>query len=110
MGAIDQALELIGRAVSGIGRVGEHAVISPVPVPRKIGERHKLDRRHADLGEIGELIRQRRIASFGRRRADMDLVEDRFLKRPPAPLRVRPCVGARVDDQASPLHIIGLKT
>ena len=51
MGPVDEALEVVRRAVGRVGREGQDAVIAPVAAARELGERHELDRRDAGVAE-----------------------------------------------------------
>ena len=46
---VDERFERIGRTIGRIGRKQQHAVVAPIASTRKIGDRHKLDRRHAQV-------------------------------------------------------------
>ena len=51
---VDEALQILGRAVGRVGRELQHAVVAPVAAAGKVGERHELDRRDAEIGEVVE--------------------------------------------------------
>ena len=50
----DQRLQIVGRAVGGVGREGQHAVVAPAALAREIRKRHELDHRDAELHEMIE--------------------------------------------------------
>ena len=56
MRGVDQRLEVVGRAVGGIRREQQHAVIAPVPSPGEIGDRHQLDRGEAGVDQVIEPV------------------------------------------------------
>jgi hypothetical protein len=49
MRGVDQCLQFIGRAVGRIGRVGQHAVVTPIAAAAEVVERHQFDGRHAEV-------------------------------------------------------------
>src|SRR5207302_5140734 len=65
MRRIDEALELVRRAITRVGRKWQHAVVAPVASAGKIGQRHELDRGYAQIGEIVESLDRRGKASLG---------------------------------------------
>ena len=57
---VDQRLQLVRRAVGGVGREGQHAVIAPVALAGEIVDRHQLDGGDAELSQAGQRSRRRR--------------------------------------------------
>lgn len=106
VGVVDQRLELVGRAVGGVRREGQHAVVAPVALARKVGQRHELDRGDAQLGQRVKALPRGRESAFGREGADVQFVDHRLLPRPAAPGPVLPCIGRRVDDAARAVHVL----
>ena len=95
-----QRLEILGRAVGGIGREGKHAVVPPAPRARKVGNRHELDGCHPEVRQIIEARNRIGERAARRERADVQLVDHRLVPGPAAPVRVRPVEGAGVDNFA----------
>jgi hypothetical protein len=52
---VDEALELVRRAIGVVGREQVHAVVPPAPAPGKLGDGHQLDMGHAELDEVIEV-------------------------------------------------------
>ena len=102
MGGVDQVLELIGRAVGSFRRVEQNAVVAPVAVAGKFGERHQLDRSHADIRQRLKTLFDLRIASVT---ASVQFVEHSFVPGTARPIRVAPRIGCRIDDYARVVHI-----
>jgi hypothetical protein len=103
---VDQRLQLVGRAVGGIGREMQNAVVAPVALARKVRERHQLDGGHAQFGEFPEPFARGVEGAFGRERADVQLVHHGLFPWAAAPRAVVPCVAARVDDHAGAVHVL----
>ena len=51
---VDQGLQIVGRAIGGVGREGQHAVVAPVALAREIVDRHELDGGDAELSQVGQ--------------------------------------------------------
>ena len=94
---IDQSLEIVTRPVARVRGERQHAVVTPVPAAGEIRHRHQLDRGHAELGEVIEPLDHRRERPRGRECADVELVDDRFFPRAPAPRVIAPVERERVD-------------
>ena len=74
MGTVDQLLELLGRAVGGVGRVGQYAVIAPIALAGKLRQRHQFNRGDAQLGQARQVFLDASVAAHG---TDVKLVDDR---------------------------------
>ncbi len=109
VGPVDERLEVLGRAIGMVRRVVQHAVIAPAARAGKIRDGHQLDRRDAEIGQLLELPRQGREGAFGRRRADMRLVDHRLFPRPPLPVAVLPGIAPRIENLARPVDVVGLE-
>ena len=105
---LDEPLQVFRRAVGGVGREGQHAVVAPVAPAGKVGHRHQLDRGDAERREIGQARSRGGERSFGRERAHVQLVDHGLVPRPPAPSVVAPVVRLRVDDGAAAVHVVGV--
>ena len=110
VGAVDEALEVIGRAVGCIRRKRQDAIIAPVATTGELGKGHQLDRRDAQGLQIAKPIAQGSIGSFRRCRAHMDLGDYGFLPGAPRPGSIRPRESIRIDDSARSGHIVRLET
>ena len=108
VGGVDEGLELLGRAVAGVGREGQHTVVAPAAPAREVGQGHQLDGRHAERRQLGQALERRGEAARLGERADMQLVDDRLVPRPAAPAGVAPVVGRGVDDDARAMHVVGI--
>src|ERR1700678_2245685 len=71
-------------------RVGEHAVIAPVPITGKSADRHQFDRGDAEIGEPRERGGNAAETAKG---ADMEFVEYAVGEWPTLPIRVPPTIG-----------------
>ena len=49
---LDEVLEIVGAAVSRVGREGQNAVVSPIALAGKVRQRHQLDRGYAQIRQI----------------------------------------------------------
>ncbi len=105
VGTVDQATQLVWRAVGGVGCVRQHAVVAPVAATGKLAQRHQLDGGDTQLGQRRQLLCDCRVAA---QRADMHLIEHCLLPRAALPLIAAPVVGLWVDDAAGAVHIVGL--
>src|SRR5690606_10523391 len=56
MRTVHQGPQIFRRSVTLVGREGEHAVVTPVPAPREIGDWHQLNRGVSDFGEMREAL------------------------------------------------------
>jgi hypothetical protein len=106
---VDQRSQVVGRAVARVRRERQHTVVPPVALAREIGERHELDRRHAEVRKIVEPRLHTPERALGRERADMKLVHDRFAPRTSAPCAIRPGKCARIDHHARAVHVVGIE-
>ncbi len=102
---VDQGLQIVGRAIGGVGREGQHAVIAPVALAGEIVDRHELDGGDAELSQVGQ---PRGDTGEAAQAAGMQLVEHGFRPFAAAPVRMPPAIGARIDDQAGIVHVAAL--
>ena len=109
MSGLDQRLEILRAAISGIGRVGQNAVIAPVPPAGEIGDRHDLERGDAKSGEVIEPTYCGAKRAFFREGANVKLVEHRLMPGPPPPAQVGPAIGRGIDYLAWPMRILRLE-
>ena len=64
MGAVDEAAEVVGRAVEA-GRGEEvDAVVAPAEAAGEVGDRHDLEAGDAEVRQLGQLARGRRPGSL----------------------------------------------
>ncbi len=108
MQRVDQALQVVGRAVAGIGRERQHPVVTPVAPAREVGDRHQLDGGDAEVCEVVELPPQAIEGALLAERAEVQLVEHGLVPGPAAPDGVAPAIAQGIDDQARAVDIIGL--
>ncbi|EXF46710.1 hypothetical protein BAY1663_00874 [Pseudomonas sp. BAY1663] len=107
VGRVDQVLELFRAAVGGFRRVGQDAVVAPVAVAGKFGDRHQFDGGDAQLDEPGQVLLHCGESAI---EAGMQLVEHRLVPGPAAPLGVAPAVTGVIDHHARGMHVAGLGT
>ncbi len=100
-----EALELLGSPIRGIGRKGQHAVVAPVARTREVGHRHQFDRGNAEPRQCAQALAGRLEGSGGGERTDVQLVDDRLMPGPAAPVIVRPVMGARIDQFARAVYV-----
>ncbi len=108
VGAVDQRLELLGRAVRGLRGERKHAVVAPVARAGRLRERHQLDRGDAELDQRVEPRERAGIRPFGTERPDVQLVDDDLVPRAAVPRRL-PGVRRGVDDRARRVDAVGLE-
>ena len=106
LGRGNQSFEIIRFAVSRIGRKRQHAIVAPVALTRKIGDRHQFQRGDAEVHQIIELGLDGRESTFGGKTADVQFVDDRFFPGPAAPLRIRPFECAWINHHAGTMNVI----
>jgi len=106
---VDQRLEFVGRAVGGIGRELQHAVVAPVALARNVRERHHLHRRHAQFRQLHEPLARRVEGAFGGERTHVQLVHHRLFPRAAAPCTVSPRVAAWVGHHARTVNVAGVE-
>ncbi len=83
VGGIDQAFQVLRRAVGGVRRIRQDAVITPIARPGEIGDRHQLDRRHPEFGKLWQPGGHPGEPAQG---ADMQLIDHRFMPWPASPV------------------------
>jgi hypothetical protein len=106
---IDEGLQLVGRPVARRGRERQHAVVAPVARAGERGDRHQLDRRDTERGEIVESGDGRAERPFRRERADVQLVDHHLFPRATAPRRFSPVVLTGIDDRARRVNAVGIE-
>ena len=104
---IHEAAQVVGRSVRARRREETDAVVPPIARPRKVGDRHQLDDRHAEVGEIRKLPGHAGERAGTRECTDVQLVDDGVAKRDAAPRLVRPRESPRVDDRRRPVDACG---
>ncbi len=109
VGRSHQPAQAIGAAVGARRREQADAVVAPAAIAGEVGDRHQLDRRHAQGAQVVQPLDQRVERPRVRRRADMQLVDDQVLQRDAAPARVRPREHRRVDDLRGAVDAVGLE-
>ena len=104
----DQALQVLRRAVRGVGRERQHAVVAPVARAGEVGDRHQLDCRDAEVGEVVEPFDRGGKRPAGREGPDVELVDHRLFPRPAGPGVVAPLERAGVHDPARAVDVVGI--
>src|SRR5215831_6692165 len=108
MGAIDEAPEVVWRAVEARRRVQIHAVVSPAEFPGKFGHRHDLDHGYSQPREFVEFARGRRPRAFARERPDVHFINDLAAQIHAAPVMIGPSEALRIDDLRRAVRAFGL--
>src|SRR5215475_3757037 len=98
MGAIDEAPEVVWRAVEARRGKQIHAVVSPAEFPGEVGHRHDLDHGYSQPREFVEFTRGRWPRSFARERPDVHFINDLAARIHPAPVVIGPLEPFRIDD------------
>ena len=100
--------EVVRRAVAV--RRGEqvHAVVAPAPAPGEVGQGHQLDRRHPQVPERLQPLRDPLEGPLGAEGADVQLVDDQLFRREALPGPVGPAKLARVHHLRRPVDPLGL--
>ena len=73
MSGVDQGFQLVWRTVGGVWRIGQHAVIAPVPRAGEVADRHQLQHRHPKLGQLRQALTD---AGEAAHQAHMHFVDD----------------------------------
>ena len=110
MRGIDQGAQIVRTAIGAVRRIQQDAVIAPIAPSREVGERHQLDRRHAGLDQVIELVDDGAKAAGGGEGADMELQKYRLVPWPAAPCIVAPLVGLGVDHDAGRVDVGRVET
>ena len=106
---VHQGAQVVRMPVGARGRVEEHAVVTPVPAAREIGQRHDLDGRDAQVLEVVELVDGGEERALAGERADVQLVDDEFVQRHAAVASlVLPLVPARRHHLRGPVDALRL--
>jgi hypothetical protein len=108
VGGLHEVLEVIRGPVGALGGEGQHAVAAPVAPARKLGERHQLYRRHAELDQVVELFFDTGEGSLGGEGTDVQLVEHDLLPGASLSVLVSPNERSGIDHLARPVHVLGL--
>jgi hypothetical protein len=105
---LHQGFQVLGAAVGTVRRIGQHAVIAPVPPAREIRNRHDLDGSDPERDEVVELADGGAEGALRREGADVQLVDHRLIPGPAAPDGVTPGMGEGGDHLARSVHVLGL--
>jgi hypothetical protein len=80
VGGVDEPLEALGAAVSGVGGRQVDAVVAPAVAAGELGHRQQLDRGDAELAQPGQVRDDGLERALGREGADVQLVDHRVLE------------------------------
>ena len=97
MGRVHQALEAVRPSVGALHRIGRDAVVAPVAAAGEFGDRHDLDRGHAQLAKRREPLEHAVEGPGTGERSDVKLVDDEVCGLEPPPAGIGPAEGAGVD-------------
>ena len=106
---VDEAPEVVGRAVKTRRREQIDAVVAPPEAPLELRDRHHLDERDADARELPQLLRRRGKRARARERADVHLVRDLSRQHRAGPRLIGPAERVRIDDLGRSVRTLGLK-
>ena len=95
-------------AVGILRRVGEHAVIAPVPRARKLADRHDLDGRDAQVAQVLQPGDDRLERPLRREGADVQLVKHQVLAAHALPIPIGPGEPLREHHRRGPVDPLGL--
>ena len=109
VGRLDEGLYVLGTAVAGVRRVGQHAVVAPIVAAREVADRHDLDGGDAETHEVVQPIDGGAERARGREAADVQLVEHGLVPGLAAPGLVAPPVRGRVDHLARAVDVLRLE-
>ena len=110
MGAVDEAAKIHRSAVEPGRREEVDAVISPAEPAGEFRHGHNFEAGDTELGESRQLTRSGFPASVRGEGADMHLVDDELLARPPAPRPVGPSEVPGIDDFRRSVRSFRLKS
>src|SRR5712671_5898987 len=95
---LDEALQLVRPTVCRRRSVEKHTVITPIAASGKLRDRHQLDGRRAELGDMIEMLdRSGEVAGIGES-AEVQLVENGLLPRTATPAEVGPIIRRGIDN------------
>ena len=109
MRPVDEAAEVVGRAVEAGRREEVDAVVAPAEAAGELGHGHELDDGDPQLGQLVEPIGRGGPGPLGGEGADVHLVDDRPVDVGPLPVGVGPGEGAGVDHLRRPVRPFGLE-
>lgn len=109
MAGVHQFLEAVGTAVRRLRCKGENAVVTPIAGTGKLGDRHQLDCRDAEI--VAQIIQKRNDALEGtlrRKGPHMQLVDDEVAQWEVGPILIGPEKPVRVNESGGAMDAIGL--
>ena len=106
---VDEAAQIVGAAVEPRRRPQVDAVVAPAEAAGEFRERHELDQRDAEVAQIRQPLRRRRVGPGLGEGADVQLVDHLAARAAAAPLAVAPGERARIDHLRRPVRPLGLK-
>ncbi len=109
VGAVDEAAEVVGRAVQPGRREQVDAVAAPAETAGELGDRHHLDGGDAQVRQRRQLSGGRLPGPLRREGADVQLVEHLPVAADAAPVVVGPREAGRVDHLRGPVRPVGLE-
>src|SRR5262245_9133235 len=110
MGAVDEASEVVGRAVEARRREQIHAVVAPAEFSWEIGHRHDLYHGYSQMSEFVEFTRSRGPRAFTGERPDVHFINDLTVRIHPTPVVIGPFEPLRIYDLRRAMRAFGLIT
>ncbi len=104
-----QALQAVWPAVGRVRRKQVHAVVAPAVLARELRKRQQLNVRHAQLAQVVELRNRPVAGAFRRKRADVQLVNDRALVSLRMKVPIGPAERAVIHNLRRTVHAFRLK-
>ena len=110
MTSVDQPLQPQRSAIYGMRRVKVGAVVPPVARAGKRRHRHELDRRDAQVAQVGKPANNTVESSLGREGSGVQLINYEIFQRAAFPIAVGPRESVGVNDLRSVMNSVRLKT
>ena len=102
---VDKGFKIVRRAVGGMRRVEQHAVVAPAAVAAKLGERHHFNHRYAKFGQTRQLIDSGAEGAFRRKGAHVHLIDHTLFPRAAFPGGVLPGIAGGIDHQRGAVNV-----
>ena len=106
---VHQAAQPAGPAIGRLRREQMDTVVTPVARAGKLGHRHELDRRHAQLHQLGQMRHDGLERAGARERAHVQLVDHEIGRRVTAETLIRPGERRRVHDHGGTVDALRLE-
>src|SRR5690606_25998504 len=105
---VDQPPQVVRLAIRPGRGEKSSRIVPPVPPAGEVGNRHQLDGGYAQILQIRQSLSNPVERALGRKRPDVQLVEDQVFARYALPLDVPPSVSSWIDDHRMAMHTFRL--